>query len=90
MRRPGSLLARHRRIAGGGAWVLVSLGLWNLGNFLFFVIAGRLLGPEDYGLVAALLAATLVVMVPASAFQYAIARQEGPLAGLGDPAAGSV
>lgn len=68
----------------------MSLGLWNLGNFLFFVIAGRLLGPEDYGLVAALLAATLVVMVPASAFQYAIARQEGPLAGLGDPAAGSV
>lgn len=90
MRGPGTLIARHRGLAGGGAWVLASLALWNGGNFLFFVIAGRLLGPEDYGLVAALLAATLVVMVPASAVQYAVAREEGPLVDRGSPDAGAV
>jgi O-antigen/teichoic acid export membrane protein len=89
VRRPGSLLARHRRIAGGGAWVLISLGIWNLGNFIFFVAAGRLLGPDDYGLVAALLAATLVVMVPASAFQYAVAREEGTVLATGGPGLGA-
>ncbi len=90
MRRPGTFIARHRRIAGGGIWVLASLGLWNLGNFLFFIIAGRQLGPDDYGLVAALLAATLVVMVPASAFQYAVAREEGGLAAAGAPEVGAI
>jgi O-antigen/teichoic acid export membrane protein len=90
VRRPGNLLARHRGIARGGAWVLASLAIWNLGNFVFFVIAGRLLGPDDYGLVAALLSATLVVMVPASAFQYAIAREERVLRTMGAATAGGV
>lgn len=57
--------------------MLLALVAWNLGNFLFFLVAGRVLGPADYGLVAALLAATMVVMVPAGAFQYALAREEG-------------
>jgi len=90
VRRPGTLIARHRRIAGGGAWVLASLGLWNLGNFLFFVLAGRDLGPDDYGLVAALLAATLVVMVPASALQYAVAREEGGITAVDGERAGAI
>jgi O-antigen/teichoic acid export membrane protein len=70
--------------------VLVSLAAWNLGNFLFFVIAGRALGPADYGLAAALLAATMVAMVPASAFQYALARGEGAADGPAAPGIGAV
>ena len=76
MPRPGLSLLRNQNVAGG-IWVLLALAAWNLGNFAFFVIAGRLLGPADYGLVAALLAATMVAMVPASAVQYALARGEG-------------
>ena len=63
--------------------MLAALLLWNLGNFVFFVLAGRDLGPNDYGLVAALLAGTMVVMVPASAFQYAVARNEASRGGPG-------
>ena len=57
--------------------MLAALIAWNLGNFLFFIIAGRLLGPDEFGLVAALLAVTMVAMVPAAALQYAVARSEG-------------
>ena len=57
----------------GGGVVLIALVAWNLGNYAFFLVAGRWLGPEDYGLVAALLAATLVVAVPVQALQFATA-----------------
>ncbi|HMM72052.1 MAG TPA: hypothetical protein PKC22_07505 [Rhodocyclaceae bacterium] len=80
---------RHSAISSGGG-VLLALVTWNLGNFLFFVIAGRLLGPTDYGLVAALLAATMIVMVPASALQYAVARGDGGLVALSDAHVGAV
>jgi O-antigen/teichoic acid export membrane protein len=67
---------RRFRIPGlrGGGLVLGALIAWNAGNYAFFLIAGRLLGPADYGLVAALLSATLVVAVPAQALQFAVAR----------------
>ena len=54
-------------IVGGGLLV------WSLGNWLFFVLAGRLLGPRDYGLVAAILSGCLVVFVLCSGLQPAIA-----------------
>ncbi|MBY0375116.1 MAG: hypothetical protein K2Q23_14055, partial [Bryobacteraceae bacterium] len=54
--------------------MLAALLAWNAGNYAFFLIAGRVLGPADYGLVAALLSATLVVAVPAQALQFAAAR----------------
>jgi O-antigen/teichoic acid export membrane protein len=54
--------------------VLAALVAWNLGNYLFFLAAGRLLGPADFGLAAALLAVTVIVSVPGNALQYGIAR----------------
>lgn len=65
----------HARLVGGGAVVLAGLLAWNAGNYAFFLIAGRLLGPSDYGLVAALLAVSVVVLVPCGALQYGIARR---------------
>jgi O-antigen/teichoic acid export membrane protein len=53
---------------------LVGLVSWNAGNYPFFLLAGRALGPSEYGLLAALLAATLVVAVPAQSLQLAAAR----------------
>lgn len=58
---------------------------WNLGNLVFFVLAGRLIGPDEYGLLAALLAATMVALVPAGALQTGVVRAEAGLV-LVDPA----
>lgn len=66
-----------RSVVGAGVWVGGGLLAWNLGNYVFFVAAGRLLGPGDYGLVAALLAAVLVLSVPFTALQPALASAGG-------------
>jgi len=58
----------------GGSTVLIGLIAWNAGNYAFFLVAGRAIGPSEYGLLAALLAATLVVAVPAQGLQLAAAR----------------
>lgn len=71
----------------GGGPVLAALVVWNAGNYAFFLLAGRALGPSEYGLAAALLAATLVVAVPAQALQFAAARLVAAPPG-GDPAVG--
>jgi O-antigen/teichoic acid export membrane protein len=58
----------------GGGRVLLGLVVWNAANYAFFLLTGRALGPSDYGLVAALLAATVAVAVPAQGLQFATAR----------------
>lgn len=65
---------RARAVLGSGLGVLIGFGLWNLGNYAFFLLAGRILGPSDYGLVAALLAAALVIQTPFMSFAGALAR----------------
>ena len=57
--------------------MLLGFFLWNLGNYAFFLLAGRILGPEDYGLVAALLAVVLVIQTPFMSFAGALARVVG-------------
>jgi O-antigen/teichoic acid export membrane protein len=47
--------------------------VWSLGNWVFFILVGRLLGPRDYGLVAAFLSASLVAVVLCSGLQPALA-----------------
>ena len=59
--------------------MLVGLVLWNAGNYVFFLLAGRWLGPDDYGIVAALLALTLIVLVPSGALQVAFSRRVAEL-----------
>lgn len=49
------------------------IGIWSLGNWVFFILAGRLLGPDEYGLVAALLSACLVIVVLCNGLQPALA-----------------
>lgn len=65
--------ARAAGVAGGPA-VLAALIAWNLGNYVFFLAAGRFLGPADFGLAAALLAVTVIVSVPGNALQYGVAH----------------
>jgi O-antigen/teichoic acid export membrane protein len=51
----------------------VGLVVWNLGNWVFFILVGRLLGPINYGLVAAILSACLVAFVICGGLQPALA-----------------
>lgn len=73
---PGRLGWARARLAAaaGGPEVLTALVAWNLGNYVFYLAAGRFLGPSDFGLAAALLAVTVIVSVPGNALQYGIAH----------------
>lgn len=66
--------ARGVQTLGSGLQVAIGLGLWNLGNYAFFLVAGRVLGPSDYGLVAAILSGVLVIQTPFTSLQTALAR----------------
>ncbi len=56
------------------AIVGASLVAWSIGAYLFYLLAGRLLGPEDYGLAASLQAVAVVVALPTIALQWSSAR----------------
>lgn len=61
--------------------VAAGIGIWSTGNWVFFILVGRLLGPRDYGLVAAVLSGCLVLYVLCSALQPTLAasnRGEAP------------
>jgi O-antigen/teichoic acid export membrane protein len=51
-----------------------SIAAWSVGAFAFYLVAGRALGPTDYGLVAALISVIVVVAMPFIALQWSIAR----------------
>lgn len=71
---PVRMRARGVQTIGSGLQVAIGLGLWNLGNYAFFLLAGRVLGPADYGLVAAILSGVLVIQTPFTSLQTALAR----------------
>jgi O-antigen/teichoic acid export membrane protein len=53
-------------------------------NYLFLVAAGRLLGNEDYGELAALLGLLTVVLLPTGAVQLAVSREVSRRLALGE------
>jgi O-antigen/teichoic acid export membrane protein len=62
-------------VQGGGPVLFLALMAVNLAGFLFHVIASRHLFPADYGALSALLGFVLVLGVPVSALQVAIAKE---------------
>ncbi len=70
------MLRRMQRttVLTGGILMLGGIAAWTLGNFVFFVLAARRVGPEDFGLVAALLAVVVGALVPCGGIQAGIAR----------------
>ena len=66
-------MTRRRGWVGSGLLVAAGIGIWSAGNWAFFILVGRLLGPRDYGLVAAVLSACLVVYVLCSGLQPTLA-----------------
>jgi O-antigen/teichoic acid export membrane protein len=63
-----------RSAAHSTAIVAFALGLWSVGAYAFYLLAGRLLGPEDYGLAAALQAVIVAIALPAIALQWGAAK----------------
>src|SRR2546421_11592794 len=53
-------------------------------NYVFLLAAGRVLGSEDYGSLAALLGLLSVVLIPASALQMAVSREISRRVAAGD------
>lgn len=71
----GDALTRDARgAAHSTAIVGVCLAAWSIGAYVFYLLAGRLLGPEEYGLVAALQAVIVVLALPAVSLQWSVAR----------------
>ncbi len=63
-------------VAGTRAGLLVFAGIaaTNLGNVIFQLLSGRLLGPALYGEVVSLIAASGLIALPFGGVQYAVAR----------------
>ncbi len=69
-----SLTRDARGAVHSTAIVGASLAIWSIGAYFFYLLAGRLLGPVDYGLAAALQAVIVAIALPAIALQWAVAR----------------
>ena len=61
------------------ALLLFALAFVNGSNYVFHVVISRMLGPADYGALAALLAVVLVLSIPFSVIQTAIAEKTATL-----------
>jgi O-antigen/teichoic acid export membrane protein len=77
--------ADTRRAAGMAAAQLAS----NAIALIFTVVFARILGASGYGSLAVLVSALIILAVPGSALQIAVARQLSRGLAQGDPAAGS-
>ena len=61
------------------ALLLLVFSLLNASNYAFHVVISRLLGPSDYGALAAMLAVVLVLSVPFAVLQTALANKTATL-----------
>lgn len=59
----------------GGAFLFAAMVVGNATNYGFTIIAGRVLGPADYGVLTALLALVMLVQLPLGALQMALSRE---------------
>jgi O-antigen/teichoic acid export membrane protein len=57
-----------------GLLVFAGIGATNLGNAVFHLLSGRLLGPELYGELVSLLAVSGLIALPFGGVQYVVAR----------------
>src|SRR5207253_8900233 len=88
---PRSRLARREageRQSGtrSGALLAVASGVSIVANYIFLLAAGRILGSESYGSLAALLGLLAVVLIPAGALQLGVSREVSRLLAAGEKA----
>ena len=58
----------------GSAVLTVGGFVANIGNYFFNLLAGRFLGPTDYGVMASVIALLYIVSVPSTALTYVVAK----------------
>jgi glycosyltransferase involved in cell wall biosynthesis/O-antigen/teichoic acid export membrane protein len=63
--------------------LLLAIGLLNGSNYLFHVGVSRLMGPSDYGALAALLAVLMILSVPFGVLQTVVAQRTAALGAKG-------
>ncbi len=68
-----------------GLLVFIGIGATNLGNAIFHLLSGRLLGPELYGDVVSLVAVSGLIALPFGGVQYAVTRFVADEASRGRP-----
>ena len=73
--------------AQSGVVVLAASMVGHVGNYLFYVIAARLLGAEDFSEVSALIAYALILFLPFNGVQVAAARDVARATATASPAA---
>ncbi|MDP2628570.1 MAG: oligosaccharide flippase family protein [Nanoarchaeota archaeon] len=65
---------------GRGAFILfVMINIFNILNFLFHFVMGRILGPSDYGILAVLMSLIYVYGTPSEAIQNLVAKYSSKL-----------
>jgi O-antigen/teichoic acid export membrane protein len=72
--------------ARSGALLAVASGVSIVANYIFLLAAGRILGSESYGSLAALLGLLAVVLIPAGALQLGVSREVSRLLVAGEKA----
>jgi glycosyltransferase involved in cell wall biosynthesis/O-antigen/teichoic acid export membrane protein len=78
-----------RTDTGRAAGLALSVIAGNVIALAFTIVFARLLGASDYGSLAALLSAFIILMVPGSALQIAVARHVSTSVAAGDATAGA-
>jgi O-antigen/teichoic acid export membrane protein len=73
-RSAGSRIPLAELAGGGGLTFLVAYAIVGLSTFVFHVVVSRLLGPDRYGALGALLTVLLVLSVPLTGIQAAVTR----------------
>jgi len=73
---------------GRAAGLALAVMASNVIALAFTIVFARVLGTSDYGSLAALVSAFIILMVPGSALQIAVAREVSAGAARGDPTAG--
>jgi glycosyltransferase involved in cell wall biosynthesis/O-antigen/teichoic acid export membrane protein len=87
--RPSPARSLARTDTGRAAGLAASVIAGNVIALAFTVVFARVLGASDYGSLAALLSAFIILMVPGSALQIAVARDVSTAAASGDENAGA-
>ena len=86
---PSFVRGLARTDTGRAAGLALSVIAGNVIALAFTIVFARLLGASDYGSLAALLSAFIILMVPGSALQIAVARDVSTSVAAGDPNAGA-
>lgn len=74
---------RTDQLLKGSFIIFIGSIIVGFGNYLFQIIMGRMLGPEDFGILAALLSISLIIAIPTQAINHVLAKYTSQFEGEG-------